>query len=110
VTGAPHAGNLGSARIALASQVRRGIDDGWKGLCSRQPLARPPDRPVLYGSARLFWNLDWRPGRGVTFSFLEPEWPPAAPRGHFGKVAGYAVGFMALVTGSLTYVFLIRGH
>jgi hypothetical protein len=65
---------------------------------------------ILYGSAGLFWSLDWRPGRGATFSFLEPEWPAVTPGGHFGKVVGYAVGFMALVTGSLTYVFLIRGH
>jgi hypothetical protein len=32
------------------------------------------------------------------------------PGGHFGKVVGYAIGFMALIAGSLTYVFLIRGH
>jgi len=25
-------------------------------------------------------------------------------------VLGYAAGFMALITGSLVYVFLIRGH
>jgi hypothetical protein len=65
---------------------------------------------ILYGSAGLFWNLDWRPGRGVTFSFLEPTWPAASAGGHFGKVLGYATAFMVLVTGSLTYVFLLRGH
>jgi len=65
---------------------------------------------ILYGAAGLFWNLDWRPGRGATFSFLEPEWPAASPGGQFKKVLGYAVAFMMLVTGSLTYVFLIRGH
>lgn len=65
---------------------------------------------ILYVAAGLFWNLDWRPGRGVTFAFLEPDWPAARPAGHFTKVLGYAAAFMALVTGSLAYVFLIRGH
>ena len=64
---------------------------------------------ILYGAAGLFWNLDWRPGRGVTFSFLEAEWPVAGT-GHFTKLLGYASAFMALVTGSLVYVFLIRGY
>jgi len=64
---------------------------------------------ILYGAAGLFWNLDWRAGRGVTFAFLEPDWP--APGGaSFGRVLGYATAFMALVTGSLVYVFLIRGY
>jgi hypothetical protein len=65
---------------------------------------------ILYGSAGLFWSLEWRDGRGVTFTFLEPDWPTAGAGGHFKKVLGYAVAFMALVTGSLTYVFLIRGR
>jgi len=65
---------------------------------------------ILYGCAGLFWNLDWRAGRGVTFSFLEAEWPSAGTGGHFTRVLGYATGFMALVTGSLVYVFLLRGH
>jgi hypothetical protein len=65
---------------------------------------------ILYGAAGLFWSLEWRPGRGVTFNFLEAEWPSAGAGGHFTRVVGYAVGFMALVTGSLAYVFLLRGH
>jgi len=65
---------------------------------------------ILYGAAGLFWSLEWRPARGVTFSFLEPQWPTAGNGGHFGKLLGYASAFMALVTGSLVYVFLIRGH
>jgi hypothetical protein len=65
---------------------------------------------ILYGAAGLFWSLDWRPGRGVTFAFLEPAWPAAGSGGHFKRVLGYATAFMLLVTGSLTYVFLIRGH
>jgi hypothetical protein len=65
---------------------------------------------ILYGAAGMFWNLDWRPARGVTFSFLEPEWPTAGSGGPFTKVLGYAAAFMALVAGSLAYVFLIRGY
>jgi hypothetical protein len=30
---------------------------------------------VLYVSAGLLWNLDWREGRGVIFSFMESGWP-----------------------------------
>ena len=26
--------------------------------------------------AGLFWNLAWKEGRGVTFAFMEDEWPP----------------------------------
>jgi hypothetical protein len=63
---------------------------------------------ILYGAAGLFWSLDWRQGRGVTFTFLEPTWPSAGESGSFAKVLGYAVAFMALVTGSLVYVFLLR--
>jgi hypothetical protein len=65
---------------------------------------------ILYGAAGLFWSLEWRAGRGATFSFLEREWPAAGSRAHFAKLAGYAAAFMALVTGSLVYVFLVRGH
>jgi hypothetical protein len=65
---------------------------------------------ILYGAAGLFWSLEWRPGRGVTFSFLEREWPAPSPAARFGKVLGYAAAFMALVTGSLVYVFLLAGR
>jgi hypothetical protein len=65
---------------------------------------------ILYGAAALFWSLEWRPGRGVTFAFLERDWPSPGAGGQFGRVFGYAAAFMALVTGSLAYVFLIRGH
>jgi len=34
----------------------------------------------LYLPAGLLWNLDWRPQRGVTFSFLESDWPQARQR------------------------------
>lgn len=30
---------------------------------------------VIYLSAGLFWNLEWRAGRGVIFSFMRDDWP-----------------------------------
>jgi len=30
---------------------------------------------LIYLCAGLFWNLEWRPGRGVIFSFMRAGWP-----------------------------------
>jgi hypothetical protein len=49
---------------------------------------------ALCMSAGLFWNLDWRAGRGVTFSFMQPGWPPVSPTDDFRKVFWYAVPFI----------------
>ncbi len=51
---------------------------------------------VLYAAAGLLWNLEWRPGRGVTFSFLEPGWPAPLAEPGFIKILGYAAPFMVL--------------
>ena len=51
---------------------------------------------VLYAAAGLLWNLEWRPGRGVTFSFLEPEWPTPLAEPRFTRILGYAAPFMLL--------------
>jgi hypothetical protein len=64
---------------------------------------------VLYLSAGLFWNLDWVPARGVTFSFLEPRWPSPGAEGRFARVGIYASAFMAMVTITMAYVFLLGG-
>jgi hypothetical protein len=61
---------------------------------------------VLFVTAGLFWNLDWRPGRGVTFAFLESDWPTGGKGGAFGHLAGYALAFAAVVTLTLGWVFL----
>ncbi len=53
---------------------------------------------VLYVSAGLMWNLDVRPGRGVIFSFMEPDWPGVAPSKSFAKLFWYAFPFMLIVT------------
>ncbi len=51
---------------------------------------------VLYCSAGLLWSLDWRPGRGVTFAFLETDWFFGAPRIPLRKVIWAALPFMLL--------------
>jgi len=61
---------------------------------------------VLYASAGLFWNLDYRQGRGVTFAFMEPEWFAQGEAGAFWKLACYAAPFMVLVALSIAY-FLV---
>lgn len=52
---------------------------------------------VLYMSAGLFWNLDWRVNRGVTFSFLERDWFFVEKLVHFKKIFLIALPFMVLV-------------
>ncbi len=56
---------------------------------------------VLYASAGLFWNLDYREGRGVTFAFLEPEWFAPSSFQDFQKAFWYALPLMLLVTAAL---------
>jgi len=58
---------------------------------------------VLYISAGLLWSLDWRPRRGVTFSFLEPGWPDVPPTEAFGRVFWFAAPFMAIAAASIVY-------
>lgn len=58
---------------------------------------------VLYVSAGLFWSLDHRPGRGVTFSFMESEWLATPDSGGFMKLAWYAMPFMAIVAATIVY-------
>ena len=61
---------------------------------------------VLYLSAGLFWNLDYRQGRDVTFAFMESEWFVGGEAAAFWKLSWYAAPFMALVAGTILY-FLI---
>lgn len=63
---------------------------------------------VLYISGGLFWSLDWIQGRGVTFAFLQDDWPFSTGEGAFSKVVWVALPFMALVTFLIVYFFLIR--
>lgn len=52
---------------------------------------------VLYVSAGLMWNLDVKPGRGVIFSFMEPDWPALPPGNNFARLFWYAFPFMLIV-------------
>ena len=56
---------------------------------------------LLYICAGLFWNLEWRPGRGVIFSFMENDWPCLPLDQVFRKIFAYALLFMILVSGMI---------
>lgn len=58
---------------------------------------------VLYVSAGLMWNLEWRQNRGVIFAFMEEGWPQAAAQANFIRIFGYAMPFMILVAASILY-------
>lgn len=51
---------------------------------------------VLYASAGLFWNLEYREGRGVIFGFMENDWPNINDSAGFNKILFYAIPFMIL--------------
>ena len=53
---------------------------------------------LLYFCAGLLWNLDWREGRGSTFSFLEAEWFAITEHATFRKIFWIAFPLMLLVT------------
>ena len=69
-------------------------------------LPNIPAASVLYFSAGLLWNLDWRMGRGATFSFQEPDWPRAAPAAEFGRLLWIALPFMTIAAASVFYFLL----
>ncbi|NKB35998.1 MAG: hypothetical protein GKR93_02350 [Gammaproteobacteria bacterium] len=51
---------------------------------------------VLYVSAGLFWNLEYKAGRGVIFGFMESSWPAIDGSASFNKIVLYALPFMIL--------------
>jgi len=61
---------------------------------------------ALYIAAGLLWNLEWKAGRGATFSFLEAGWPSPPVQPGFLKVFWYALPFM-LIAGCAIGYFLI---
>jgi hypothetical protein len=61
---------------------------------------------VLYISAGLFWNLEWKEGLGVIFGFMEPSWPEVADTQKFRKILWFALPFMILVV-AMIVPFLI---
>ncbi len=61
---------------------------------------------VLYVSAGLLWNLEWRPNRGVILAFMEHGWPQAAVQDSFIRILGYALPFMIIAAASVVYFVL----
>ena len=51
---------------------------------------------VLYVSAGLLWNLEWKEGSGVIFGFMEPNWPEVTDSRVFRKIVWFALPFMVL--------------
>lgn len=64
----------------------------------------------LYLSAGLLWNLDYRPGRGVTFAFLEDDWFQVGDDKVFGKILWPVLIFVALGIGLLLPCFWLIKH
>lgn len=61
---------------------------------------------ALYILAGLLWNLDWRKGRGVIFSFMLDNWPSSSIPITFQKVLLFALPIMLLVTLLIFFFFL----
>jgi hypothetical protein len=78
------------------------------GVYPPSALANILASSILYVAAGFFWSLVWRPGRGVTFAFLEADWPAVGPPGGFSRLVGYALAFAVLVTATLGWVFLVH--
>jgi hypothetical protein len=51
---------------------------------------------VLYLCAGLLWNLEYRPGQGVLFAFMDERWPNDSPTA-FHQIVLYALPFMVIV-------------
>jgi hypothetical protein len=63
----------------------------------------------LYIPAGLLWNLDWRVNRGVTFSFLESDWPLVPATADFTRVFWYALPFMLIAIAGIAYFLVLNG-
>jgi hypothetical protein len=63
---------------------------------------------VLYVSAGLFWSLDWVRGKGVTFAFLEENWPYDVTETAFSRIVWYALPFMVLVSFLILFFFWFK--
>lgn len=64
-------------------------------------LANLAASSILYLLAGMLWNLEWRPGRGVTFGFMEPDWPDPRHARTFARLAWFALPIMALAAGMI---------
>lgn len=69
-------------------------------------LVNIPASSILYLCAGLMWNLDWREGRGTTFSFVEPDWFQVQGGAKFMKLFWVALPFMIIVAGGMAMFFI----
>ncbi len=67
-------------------------------------LINIPTSSILYISAGLLWNLDWRKGRGATFAFMEKKWLVASTA--FKRIFWFALPFMVIAAVAVIY-FLV---
>ncbi|MBJ6725260.1 hypothetical protein [Geomesophilobacter sediminis] len=63
----------------------------------------------LYLLAGLFWNLEWRTGRGATFAFFHAGWPSAPEKHPIGRIIWYILP-VSLVVAWLFIEFVIRNN
>ncbi|MDA8110528.1 MAG: hypothetical protein M0015_18190 [Betaproteobacteria bacterium] len=63
---------------------------------------------ILYVLAGMLWNLEWHPGRGATFGFMEEGWPDPARAAGFARLVWFALPIM-LLAGALILPFLSGG-
>ena len=61
---------------------------------------------ALYILAGLLWNLDWRKGRGVIFSFMLDNWPSSSNHIVLQEVLLFAFPIMTLVILLIFFFFL----
>jgi len=61
---------------------------------------------VLYISAGMFWNLEYREGRGVILGFMEPDWPTLDSDKRFNRILFYALPFM-IIAAAIFVPFII---
>ncbi|HEY5993132.1 MAG TPA: hypothetical protein VIU46_00870 [Gallionellaceae bacterium] len=61
---------------------------------------------LIYLCAGLFWNLEWQPGRGVIFSFMQDSWPARPEVSSPWRLLLYAAIF-AIPAVSAVLVFVI---
>ena len=72
-------------------------------------LANMVASSTLYIPAGLLWNLAWTEGKGVSFAFMEEDWPSTPEEKHpaFSKVFWYAALLIFFVAGLILY--FLRG-
>jgi len=63
---------------------------------------------VLYFMAGLLWNLEYRPHRGVIFSFMEADWPIPMHDSDFSKIFWFVAPIVVMVAGLILIFFWFK--